>query len=31
MNEDYCFKCGLYTAIDNQTKLCGYCNDHWPA
>jgi hypothetical protein len=30
MHENYCFKCGSYTRIDDVTKLCGACYDCWP-
>ena len=29
MQQSYCFKCGSYTAIDNATKLCARCYEHW--
>jgi hypothetical protein len=25
MRENYCFKCGCYTPIDDVTKLCDAC------
>ncbi len=31
MYEDYCFRCGAYTAINRLTKLCGRCYDRWRA
>jgi hypothetical protein len=31
MRENYCFKCGCYTPIDDVTKLCGTCYGCWPA
>jgi len=30
MHENYCFKCGLYTRIDDMTKLCRACYGYWP-
>jgi hypothetical protein len=29
MQQNYCFKCGCYTAIDGVTKLCAKCYAHW--
>jgi hypothetical protein len=31
MDEDYCFGCGAYTAINRLTKMCGRCYDRWYA
>jgi hypothetical protein len=31
MRENYCFKCGCYTPIDDVTKLCDACYGCWPA
>ncbi len=30
MRENYCFKCGCYTPIDEVTKLCDACYGYWP-
>ena len=30
MRENYCFKCGSYTHIDDVTKLCNACYGYWP-
>lgn len=30
MHENYCFKCGSYTRIDDLTKLCRACYGYWP-
>ncbi len=30
MRENYCFKCGSYTRIDDATKLCNACYGYWP-
>jgi hypothetical protein len=27
MYDDYCFRCGCYTAIDRLTKMCKRCYD----
>lgn len=29
MYDDYCFRCGAYTAIDRLTKMCQSCFDRW--
>jgi hypothetical protein len=29
MHQNYCFKCGCYTAIDQATKLCFSCYQRW--
>jgi hypothetical protein len=31
MYDSYCFRCGVYTAIDQLTKMCRPCFDHWRA
>ena len=31
MHQNYCFKCGCYTVIDNATKLCVSCYERWAA
>jgi hypothetical protein len=31
MRENYCFRCGCYTRIDQLTMLCGTCHDAWRA
>jgi hypothetical protein len=31
MYDSYCFRCGVYTAIDQLTKMCRPCFDHWCA
>jgi len=29
MHDNYCFKCGSYTRVDDVTKLCTSCYDRW--
>jgi hypothetical protein len=29
MHQDYCFRCGCYTRIDETTKLCEPCYQRW--
>jgi hypothetical protein len=29
MDDDYCYRCGAYTAIDRLTKVCRRCYDLW--
>ena len=29
MRENYCFKCGSYTTVDDLTKLCDRCYHGW--
>ena len=29
MHQNYCFKCGCYTAIYDATKLCVSCYERW--
>ena len=31
MYDDYCFRCGVYTAIDRLSKTCRPCFDRWCA
>jgi hypothetical protein len=31
MHENYCFKCGCYTWIDEHSKLCSACYEAWRA
>lgn len=29
MHQNYCFKCGCFTVIDQATKLCTSCYMQW--
>ncbi len=29
MRENYCFKCGSYTSVEDLTKLCDRCYHGW--
>lgn len=29
MQENYCFRCGCYTRIDEHSKLCDTCYEDW--
>ena len=29
MRENYCYKCGSYTEIDDETRLCVRCYRSW--
>jgi hypothetical protein len=29
MHQNYCFKCGCYTRVDDATKLCVLCYERW--
>jgi hypothetical protein len=31
MYDGYCFRCGAYTTIDQVTKMCRPCFNHWCA
>jgi hypothetical protein len=31
MQENYCFRCGCYTRIDEHSKLCDTCYEDWRA
>jgi hypothetical protein len=31
MAENYCFKCGCYTRIDEDSKMCAACYEAWQA
>jgi hypothetical protein len=31
MYDGYCFRCGTYTTINQVTKMCRPCLDHWCA
>jgi hypothetical protein len=30
MQQNYCFRCGSFTRVDDVTKLCVLCYQSWP-